>query len=98
MASEAEVPHITELKLEVETRATNDLTPPSKTDGFKQQSFPSYSNASIPMPGEWSQYPTQINLPAVEGVPFALNQAGSGVVISEERCICSDLVDEESKF
>ncbi len=41
---------------------------------------------------------SDVNLSAVEGVLFALNQAGSGVVISEERWICSDLVDEESKF
>ncbi|KAF8902302.1 hypothetical protein CPB85DRAFT_1256063 [Mucidula mucida] len=39
---------ITELKLEDETRATNDLTPHSKTDGFKQEAFPAYSNTSLP--------------------------------------------------
>ncbi|KAF8884544.1 hypothetical protein CPB85DRAFT_1258693 [Mucidula mucida] len=48
MSSEAEVSDITELELEVETRATNDLTPHSKTDGFKQEAFPAYSNTSLP--------------------------------------------------
>ncbi|KAF9027299.1 hypothetical protein BDZ89DRAFT_1066955 [Hymenopellis radicata] len=62
MSSETNVPDTTQTDTgDVEPRATNQLTPPSKTDGFTSQTSPSYSNASIPMPGDWAQYPAVLN-------------------------------------